>query len=47
MIILMTIADSRLLDLQAANSDFHEHPDMTLADEFSPEKYKAVLEAIK
>ena len=34
--------DSRLLDLQAANSDFHEHPDMTLADEFSPEKYKAV-----
>ena len=38
--------DGLAVDLPAANNDFHEHPDITLTDEFSAEKYQAVLKLL-
>jgi hypothetical protein len=38
--------DGLAVDLPAANNDFHEHPDITLIDEFSAEKYQAVLKLL-
>ena len=34
------------LDLHEAHSDAHEHSDMAVADDFSPEKYQAVLKLL-
>ena len=38
--------DGLSVDLPAANNDVHDHPEMTLIDEFSAEKYQAVLKLL-